>query len=169
MYPPPKEISKAIKESLNLYIDRKKIKIDKIADELRFPVQKFPFKAKPGKNVSQMHYAKKGIVTEEMEYIAIREHCSPEFVRSEVAAGRAVIPANINLIRGIVTMSLEFISTTSFIDPQGRINARFTIGNTFLRSFPAHFSSRLLQFNTMSHRHFLESAVPNGRSNLARL
>ncbi len=54
------------------------------------------FKAKPGRNVSQMHYAKKGIITEEMEYIAIRENLSAEFVRDEVARGRAIIPANIN-------------------------------------------------------------------------
>ncbi|MBI2095936.1 MAG: phosphomethylpyrimidine synthase ThiC [Candidatus Omnitrophica bacterium] len=53
-------------------------------------------KAKPGRNVSQMHYAKKGIITGEMEYIAIREDLSPEFVRDEVARGRAIIPANIN-------------------------------------------------------------------------
>lgn len=79
-------------------------------------------KAKPGRNVSQMHYAKKGIITHEMEYIAIRENMllekmaaqglvqhpgesfgasiprkiTPEFVRSEVAMGRAIIPANIN-------------------------------------------------------------------------
>ncbi len=77
--------------------------------------------AKPGRNVSQMHYAKKGIVTHEMEYIAIRENMNldkvrkslaqhpgdsfgasipqkitPEFVRDEVARGRAIIPANIN-------------------------------------------------------------------------
>ncbi|EIT85684.1 phosphomethylpyrimidine synthase ThiC [Fictibacillus macauensis ZFHKF-1] len=55
-----------------------------------------PMKAKEAKNVTQMHYAKAGIVTPEMEYIAIRENMDPEFVRSEVAAGRAIIPANIN-------------------------------------------------------------------------
>jgi len=47
-------------------------------------------------NVSQMHSARKGIVTEEMEFIAIRESVQPEFVRDEVARGRAIIPANIN-------------------------------------------------------------------------
>ena len=47
-------------------------------------------------NVTQMHYARRGIVTEEMEFIAIRENVEPEFVRSEVARGRAIIPANIN-------------------------------------------------------------------------
>lgn len=86
-----------------------------------FPnVNKTPLKAKAGKNVSQMHYAKKGIITKEMEYIAIRENLgyetllenskggesfganlpkrkiTPEFVRAEVASGRAIIPANIN-------------------------------------------------------------------------
>ncbi len=49
-----------------------------------------------GGNVTQMHYARKGIVTEEMKFIAIREGFAPEFVRDEVAAGRAIIPANIN-------------------------------------------------------------------------
>ncbi len=46
--------------------------------------------------VTQMHYARKGIVTPEMEFIAIRENVEPELVRSEVARGRAIIPANIN-------------------------------------------------------------------------
>ena len=46
--------------------------------------------------VTQMHYARKGAVTPEMEFIAIRENVSPELVRSEVARGRAIIPANIN-------------------------------------------------------------------------
>jgi len=81
-----------------------------------------PLRAKPGRNVSQMHYAKKGVITHEMEYVAIREnllldkmreaakgqhsgqnfgasipeHVTPEFVRDEVARGRAIIPANIN-------------------------------------------------------------------------
>ena len=45
-------------------------------------------------NFSQMHYARKGLITEEMQFIAIRENVTAEFVRSEVAAGRAVIPAN---------------------------------------------------------------------------
>jgi phosphomethylpyrimidine synthase len=47
-------------------------------------------------NVTQMHYARKGIITPEMEFIAIRESVDPEFVRSEVARGRAIIPSNIN-------------------------------------------------------------------------
>jgi len=65
-------------------------------DELRFPHKHKVRKAKAGKNVSQMHYARKGLITEEMEYVAIREGVSPEFVRDEVAIGRAIIPANIN-------------------------------------------------------------------------
>ncbi len=47
-------------------------------------------------NQSQMHFARRGIVTEEMQFVAIRENCSPEFVRSEIAAGRAILPANVN-------------------------------------------------------------------------
>ena len=47
-------------------------------------------------NVTQLHYAKRGEITPEMEFIAIRENVDPEFVRSEVARGRAIIPANIN-------------------------------------------------------------------------
>ncbi|HSQ10129.1 MAG TPA: phosphomethylpyrimidine synthase ThiC, partial [Burkholderiaceae bacterium] len=94
--------------------------------ELRFNLHRKPRRAKPGANVSQMHYARRGIVTPEMEYIAIRENAranqraeqhsemlrrqhpgqsfganlpaliTPEFVRDEVARGRAIIPANIN-------------------------------------------------------------------------
>jgi len=94
---------------------------------LRFEHIRTPRKAKAGANVSQMHYARKGIITPEMEFIAIRENnkleemradpayepllrqhkgedhganipdvITPEFVRSEIAAGRAIIPANIN-------------------------------------------------------------------------
>ena len=64
-------------------------------------------RTKDSANISQMYYAKRGIITPEMEYVAIREnmnceqlgiktHITPEFVRQEVAEGRAVIPANIN-------------------------------------------------------------------------
>jgi phosphomethylpyrimidine synthase len=52
--------------------------------------------ARGDQNFSQMHYARRGIVTEEMKFIAIRENVDPEFVRSEVAIGRAIIPANRN-------------------------------------------------------------------------
>ena len=92
-------------------------------DNLRFPSIPNPLRAKKGKCVTQMHYAKAGIVTPEMEYIAIRENqnleqirdkglleahagedfgahipakITPEFVRDEVARGRAIIPCNIN-------------------------------------------------------------------------
>ena len=65
-------------------------------DAIRFPNKRKPLRAKAGKNVTQMHYARQGIITPEMEYIAIREKCTPEFVRDEVAIGRAIIPANIN-------------------------------------------------------------------------
>ncbi|MBS98287.1 MAG: phosphomethylpyrimidine synthase ThiC [Oceanospirillaceae bacterium] len=93
-------------------------------DELRFELTRKPRRAMAGKNVTQLHYARQGIITPEMEYIAIRENMklakerasgnvnqqhpghnfgaylpeeiTPEFVRSEVAAGRAIIPCNIN-------------------------------------------------------------------------
>ncbi|CEN56712.1 phosphomethylpyrimidine synthase ThiC [Candidatus Methylopumilus turicensis] len=90
--------------------------------EMRFNLSRHPRRAKAGMNVSQMHYARKGIITPEMEYIAIRENqrrenmsellqtqhkghdfgasipkvITPEFVRDEVARGRAIIPLNIN-------------------------------------------------------------------------
>ena len=94
---------------------------DTSLDYLRFQKTTKPLRAKKGSNVSQMHYAKKGIITPEMEYIAIRENqkwqehkmltkqhpgnsfgaripevITPEFVRDEVASGRAIIPNNIN-------------------------------------------------------------------------
>jgi len=97
-------------------------KTDPALAELRFNLTRKPRRAKAGKNVSQMHYARQGIITPEMEYIAIRENqrrenisemiqrqhpgqdfgasipktITPEFVRDEVARGRAIIPANIN-------------------------------------------------------------------------
>ena len=55
-----------------------------------------PLRAKSGSNVTQMHYARQGTITPEMEFIALREGMDPEFVRSEIARGRAIIPANIN-------------------------------------------------------------------------
>jgi phosphomethylpyrimidine synthase len=90
--------------------------------DLRFDLARAPRRAKAGANVTQMHYARRGIVTPEMEFIAIREsqraacytellrrqhpghdfgaklpkEITPEFVRDEVARGRAIIPANIN-------------------------------------------------------------------------
>ncbi|MGM7720040.1 phosphomethylpyrimidine synthase ThiC [Metabacillus sp. Hm71] len=62
-----------------------------------FPSQGInPLRGKDGKRVTQLHYARNGIITPEMEFIAIREQMEAEFVRQEVAAGRAIIPANIN-------------------------------------------------------------------------
>jgi len=60
------------------------------------PPRRVRRRARPGKVVTQMHYARRGIVTPEMEFVAIREGVSPEVVREEVAAGRAIIPANVN-------------------------------------------------------------------------
>ncbi len=101
----------------------KKRLADAALDSLRFQSQRKPLRAKSGRNVSQMHYARKGIITQEMEFIAIREslladqirdkglqfqhpgnsfgaaipaRITPEFVRDEIARGRAIIPANIN-------------------------------------------------------------------------
>jgi phosphomethylpyrimidine synthase len=97
-------------------------KTDPSLAEMRFNLTRPPRRAKAGKNVSQMHYARQGIITPEMEFIAIRENqrreglseliltqhpgnnygaatpklITPEFVRDEVARGRAIIPANIN-------------------------------------------------------------------------
>ncbi len=71
--------------------------------KLRFAHIRSPRRAKAGRNVTQMHYARQGIITPEMEFIAIRENqgatdkvITPEFIRDEVASGRAIIPANIN-------------------------------------------------------------------------
>ncbi|WP_281281560.1 phosphomethylpyrimidine synthase ThiC [Sinomonas susongensis] len=55
-----------------------------------------PRRARNGRRVTQMHYARRGVVTPEMRYVALREGCDVELVRSEVAAGRAIIPSNIN-------------------------------------------------------------------------
>ena len=64
--------------------------------EIPATLKRKPLRAKPGKIVTQYQYARQGIVTPEMEFIAIREGLDAEFVRSEVARGRAIIPANIN-------------------------------------------------------------------------
>ncbi len=95
---------------------------DDSLSSMRFNLSRQPVRAKAGKNVSQMHYARQGMITPEMEFIAIRENqrregisellqtqhkghdfgahipkiITPEFVRDEVARGRAIIPANIN-------------------------------------------------------------------------
>ena len=80
---------------------------DASLNHLRFEHIALPYRARAGKQVTQMAYAKAGIITPEMEYVCIREnmncaelgiqsHITPEFVRQEIAAGRAVLPANIN-------------------------------------------------------------------------
>ncbi|MFP5367097.1 MAG: phosphomethylpyrimidine synthase ThiC, partial [Actinomycetes bacterium] len=55
-----------------------------------------PRRAVGGRTVTQMHYARQGVITPEMRFVALRENCDVELVRSEVAAGRAIIPSNIN-------------------------------------------------------------------------
>jgi phosphomethylpyrimidine synthase len=65
-------------------------------DELRFPSPRAPRRAKPGGNVTQMHYAARGEITPEMEFVALRESVEPEFVRAEIARGRAILPSNVN-------------------------------------------------------------------------
>ncbi len=88
-------------------------------EKLRFHARTTPYRAKAGRAVTQLHYARRGIITPEMEFVAIREsqrrvaayaaqhsgeaygaaipkEITPEFVRSEVARGRAIIPANVN-------------------------------------------------------------------------
>ncbi len=67
-----------------------------LQDDYLKSLKRKPLRAKKGKNVTQLHYARKGIVTPEMEFVAIREGVDPEFVREEVAKGRAIIPSNIN-------------------------------------------------------------------------
>jgi phosphomethylpyrimidine synthase len=108
-------------KGLSSEFGRKRAADPKLVD-VRFPHTGAPRRAKSGANVSQMHYARRGIITAEMEYISIRENqrlqsldanlliqhpgesfgasipklITPEFVRSEVARGRAIIPCNIN-------------------------------------------------------------------------
>jgi phosphomethylpyrimidine synthase len=55
-----------------------------------------PRRAKAGRRVTQMHYARNRVITPEMRFVALRENCDVELVRSEVAAGRAIIPNNVN-------------------------------------------------------------------------
>ncbi|MBF6600736.1 MAG: phosphomethylpyrimidine synthase ThiC [Dehalococcoidia bacterium] len=66
-------------------------------DGEEFPgLRRRPLRAKAGRAVTQSHYARAGVITPEMEFIALREGCAPEFVRDEVARGRAIIPSNVN-------------------------------------------------------------------------
>ncbi|MCP4050517.1 MAG: phosphomethylpyrimidine synthase ThiC [bacterium] len=75
---------------------QKTFKKNSLHKGLMFCCSSKPRKAKKNTNITQMHYAKKGIITPEMEFVAVRENCSPEFVLQEVASGQAIIPANIN-------------------------------------------------------------------------
>src|SRR5881398_2170212 len=63
---------------------------------VRFASVRLPHRAKPGSRVTQMHYARRGEITPEMEFVALREGMAPDFVRDEVARGRAILPANVN-------------------------------------------------------------------------
>ena len=93
-------------DTLSSEYGRKRLE-DKSLDHLRFDHIRMPYRAKQGHGITQMYYAKNNIITAEMEYVAIREnqnaesmgiqsHITPEFVRQEIAFGRAIIPANIN-------------------------------------------------------------------------
>ena len=61
-----------------------------------FPFVRSPLRARAGRTVTQMHYARRGEITEEMEFVALREGVAPDLVRAEVARGRAIIPTNVN-------------------------------------------------------------------------
>ncbi len=63
---------------------------------VRFPERRRPLRARAGRRVTQLHYARRGEITPEMEFVALRESVAPELVREEVARGRAIIPANVN-------------------------------------------------------------------------
>src|SRR6266850_2023878 len=63
---------------------------------VRFASVRRPLRARAGRCVTQMHYARRGEITQEMEFIALREGMAPEIVRDEVARGRAIIPSNVN-------------------------------------------------------------------------
>jgi phosphomethylpyrimidine synthase len=81
-------------------------------------------RARKGRNVSQLHYARNGIISAEMAYVAAREGCQPEFVRSEIARGRAIIPANINHVE------LE----PMIIGRNFKVKINANIGNSAIRS-----------------------------------
>jgi phosphomethylpyrimidine synthase len=75
---------------------RRQREADPALGGVRFASVRRPLQARPGRCVTQMHYARRGEITPEMEFIALREGVSGEFVRAEVARGRAIIPANVN-------------------------------------------------------------------------
>src|SRR4051812_38409012 len=129
---------------------------------LRFPSPFVSRRSRDGKNVSQMHYARKGIVTREMEFIALREsvllerlsessvsasqhpgqplgarlpdQVTPEFVRAEVAAGRAIIPANVN------HPELE----PMIIGRNFKVKINANIGNSAVTSSPAEEVDKMI-------------------------
>ncbi len=63
---------------------------------LRFGPVRPPLRARAGANVTQLHFARRGVVTPEMEFVALREGLPPDFVREEIARGRAILPSNVN-------------------------------------------------------------------------
>jgi len=93
-----------------------------------------PLKAKPGLAVTQMHYARRGIVTPEMEFVALREGVEPELVRQEVARGRAIIPANINHPE----------SEPMIIGRQFLVKVNANIGTSTVTSSPVEETEKLL-------------------------
>ena len=138
---------------------------DLLTSHLRFPSTSKPVRALRGKNVTQMHYARKGIITPEMEFIALREsmrldqlvqdgayrpllsqhrgqsfgaqlpsQITPEFVRAEVAAGRAIIPANIN------HPELE----PMIIGRNFKVKINANIGNSAVTSSPAEEVDKMI-------------------------
>jgi phosphomethylpyrimidine synthase len=138
---------------------------DLLTYHLRFPSPTISRRARSGQNLSQMHYARKGIITPEMEFVALREsmhshellegpayhsllsqHCgqpfgaqfppriTPEFVRQEVAAGRAIIPANIN------HLELE----PMIIGRNFRVKINANIGNSAVTSSPAEEVDKMI-------------------------
>jgi len=138
---------------------------DLLTSHLRFPSTSKPVRALRGKNVTQMHYARKGIITPEMEFIALREsmrldqlvqddayrpllsqhrgqsfgaqlpsQITPEFVRAEVAAGRAIIPANIN------HPELE----PMIIGRKFKVKINANIGNSAVTSSPAEEVDKMI-------------------------
>jgi phosphomethylpyrimidine synthase len=138
---------------------------DLLTSHRRFPSTSKPVRALRGKNVTQMHYARKGIITPEMEFIALREsmrlaqlvqdgayrpllsqhrgqsfgaqlpsQITPEFVRAEVAAGRAIIPANIN------HPELE----PMIIGRNFKVKINANIGNSAVTSSPAEEVDKMI-------------------------
>jgi len=138
---------------------------DLLTSHLRFPGQHKPHRARSSRNVSQMHYARQGVVTPEMEFVALREsmrlerfiknaagsplsgqhqgqplgarlseQVTPEFVRAELAAGRAIIPANVN------HPELE----PMIIGRNFRVKINANIGNSAVSSSPAEEVDKML-------------------------